>query len=170
MNSTKIVYIDNVAPDENGEMTLDFSTTEAAAYGFNGGVIIEDYSDPAGSSGVSSNSVVEPAPITTSQRDEMNTTAGRMAEASVVRMYPNPFNDFINLDFTNTSANNNISIEVYDLSGRMSYRRILGKLPEGANTLRMGAAEAGMNTGVYIVTLSVNGKSIHANKIVRLAQ
>jgi hypothetical protein len=47
---------------------------------------------------------------------------------------------------------------------------MIGQLPEGGNTLRLGAAEAGMNTGVYIVTLSINGKSIQANKIVRLAQ
>jgi len=47
---------------------------------------------------------------------------------------------------------------------------MIGKLPEGDNTLGLGTLEAGMNTGVYIVTLSVNGKSIQANKIVRLAQ
>jgi hypothetical protein len=47
---------------------------------------------------------------------------------------------------------------------------MLGKLSEGANTIRLGATEAGMNTGVYIVTLSINGKSIQANKIVRLSQ
>ena len=102
--------------------------------------------------------------------DNQNTEALRTAEASVVKMYPNPFNDFINVNFNNTSANNNISMEVYDLSGRMSYRRMIGKLPEGGNTLRLGAVESGMTTGIYIVTLSVNGKSIQANKIVRLAQ
>jgi hypothetical protein len=99
------------------------------------------------------------------EHDERTTAA-----ATVVKMYPNPFNDYINMDFSNTSANNNISIEVYDLSGRLTCRRMLGKLSEGANTIRLGATEAGMNTGVYIVTLSINGKSIQANKIVRLAQ
>jgi hypothetical protein len=170
MNSSKMVYIDNIAPDENGEMVLDFSTTDAAAYGFNGGVIIEDYTDPQASSGVASNSLLEAAPGVETARNGENTAGGRTAAAAVVRMYPNPFNDFINLDFTNSSANNNVSIEVYDLSGRLSYRRMVGKLPEGGNTIRLAADEARMNTGVYIVTLSVNGKSIQANKIVRLAQ
>jgi chitodextrinase len=169
MNSSKMVYIDNVAPDVNGEMTLDFSTTEAAAYGFNGGVIIEDYSDPQTSSGVSSNSIVEPLEAQNKQ-DAATGAAARAAEASIVKMYPNPFNDFVNLEFNNASASNNISIEVYDLSGRLSYRKMVGKLPVGGNTIRLGGTESGMNTGVYIVTLSVNGKSIQANKIVRLAQ
>ncbi len=74
------------------------------------------------------------------------------------------------MDFNNTSANNNVSIEVYDLGGRLNYRRMIGKVPEGGNTIRLGAMEANMSTGVYIITLSVNGKSIQANKIVRLAQ
>ena len=169
MNSSKMVYIDNIVPDVNGEMILDFSTTDAAAYGFNGGVIIEDYTD-AQASGIASNSVLDSAVLSTGVRNEENLRAGRSAATSVVKMYPNPFNDYINLDFNNSSANNKVSIEVYDLSGRLSYRRMVGKLPEGGNTLRLGAAEAGMNTGVYIVTLSVNGKSIQANKIVRLAQ
>jgi hypothetical protein len=171
MNSSKMVYIDNVVPDDNGEMTLDFSTTEAAAYGFNGGVIIEDYTDLQASSGVASNSIVEALPgLETVINGEKEHDERTTAAATVVKMYPNPFNDYINMDFSNTSANNNISIEVYDLSGRLTYRRMLGKLSEGANTIRLGATEAGMNTGVYIVTLSINGKSIQANKIVRLAQ
>jgi hypothetical protein len=170
MNSSKMVYIDNIIPDENGEMILDFSTTDAAAYGFNGGVIIEDYLDPQASSGVVSNSVLDSVPQVESVRDRQNTHEGRAAVTSVVKMYPNPFNDYINMDFDNASASNNVSIEVYDLSGRLSYRRMIGKLPQGGNTIRLGAVEAGMNTGVYIVTLSVNGKSIQANKIVRLAQ
>jgi hypothetical protein len=170
MNSSKMVYIDNITPDENGEMTLDFSTTEAAAYGFNGGVIIEDYSDPLASSGISSNTVIDESTISSIVDENQNTAAVRRPEASVVKMYPNPFNDFVNVEFNNTSSNNNISLEVYDLSGRMSYRRMIGRLPEGGNTLRLGAVESGMTTGIYIVTLSVNGKSIQANKIVRLAQ
>lgn len=42
-NTSKIVYIDNVAPDPDGKVLLDFSTTPEAGYGFNGGVIIEEY-------------------------------------------------------------------------------------------------------------------------------
>ena len=170
MNSSKMVYIDNIAPDENGEMMLDFSTTAAAAYGFNGGVIIEDYTDPQASSGVASNSIVEAAPGLETLRNNDNTTDRRAGAEWAIKMYPNPFSDYINLDFNNSSSNNNVSIEVYDLSGRLNYRRMMGKLPEGGNTIRLGAVEANMSTGVYIITLSVNGKSIQANKIVRLAQ
>jgi hypothetical protein len=170
MNSTKIVYIDNVAPDENGEILLDFSTTEAAAYGFNGGIIIEDYNDPLNSSFVvSSLSTIESAPGANVQNDDQ-TVSQRVRESSVVRMYPNPFTEFINMDFNNTSANNNISIEVYDLSGRLGYKRSIGKLPSGGNTVSLNAADAGLKTGVYILTLSVNGKTIQANKVMKIGK
>ncbi|RYF45163.1 MAG: T9SS type A sorting domain-containing protein, partial [Chitinophagaceae bacterium] len=175
MNKDKMVYIDNIVPDENGEILLDFSTIEAAAYGFNGGFIIEDYSASLGSgSGLASNSMVENAPMVirdeNGNQDNSASTARNANAASVVKMYPNPFTDYVNVDFNNTSANNNISLEVYDLSGRISYRRNIGKLPEGGNTIKLGAVESGMKTGVYVVTLSVNGKTIQANKIMRLNQ
>lgn len=42
-NTTKIVYINDVAPDPDGKVLLDFSTTPEAGYGFNAGIIIEEY-------------------------------------------------------------------------------------------------------------------------------
>ena len=168
MNSSKVVYIDNVAPDESGNVMLDFSTTEAAVYGFNGGIIIQDYQDPESVNAlVLGNSIVNVSNVAIEDADGASATAARNAEALNGRLYPNPFNDFVNIDFNNTSANNNISVEVYDLSGRLGYRKVFGKLSAGSNTLRIGGADAGMRTGVYIMTLSVNGKPIQANKVIR---
>ncbi|MBL7696626.1 MAG: fibronectin type III domain-containing protein [Chitinophagaceae bacterium] len=42
-NTTKVVYINDIAPDPDGKLLLDFSTTPEAGYGFNAGVIIEEY-------------------------------------------------------------------------------------------------------------------------------
>jgi len=168
MNSSKIVYIDNLQPDANGELLLNFSTTAEAAYGFNGGVIVEDYNEPDQINSMVSNfSVVQAAPqVATTEEDAL--MAARTSTNGMLRMYPNPFVDFLNMDFTNTAAENVLSMEVYDLSGRITYRRHLGKLPKGANTVRLGAEEAGMKTGIYVVTLSVNGKAVQANKVIRL--
>lgn len=43
-NTSKVVYIGDVAPDADGKLLLDFSTTPEAGYGFNAGLIIEEYS------------------------------------------------------------------------------------------------------------------------------
>jgi large repetitive protein len=168
MNSTKIVYIDNVVPDASGNVYLDFSTTEAAVYGFNGGVIIQDYTDPESVNAmVLGNSVVNSSVAGVENAEESSNAAARANATVNGRLYPNPFTDFVNIDFNNTSANNNISVEVYDLAGRLGYRKTFGKLSAGSNTLRISGADAGMRTGVYIMTLSVNGKAIQANKVIR---
>ncbi len=114
------------------------------------------------------NSIVNVSNVAIENADGSSaTTAARNTAAINGRLYPNPFTDFVNIDFNNTSANNNISVEVYDLAGRLGYRKTFGKLSAGSNTLRVGAADAGMKTGVYIMTLSVNGKPIQANKVIR---
>lgn len=166
MNSTKIVYLDNLTPDENGELLLNFSTTAEANYGFNGGIIIEDYTNPTQTNTIVVNpGVVEGAVVA---EDKNKETTARISETNAVRMYPNPFTDFVNMDFNNASADNNVSIEVYDLEGRISYSRNFGKMPKGNNTVRLNGADAGMRTGIYIVTLSVNGKTIQASKIMKV--
>jgi hypothetical protein len=168
MNSSKIVYIDNVQPDENGEIYLDFSTTEAAAYGFNAGVIIEDYTDPSQVTVVNAgNSVLGSV---TAEENKDRSGEDRLREAGSVKLYPNPFTDFVNMEFNNTSDDNNVSIELYDLSGRLNYKREFGRLPKGNNTVRLSAADAGLKTGIYIVTLTVNGKTLEASKVIKVGK
>lgn len=169
MNSSKVVYIDNVIPDATGSVYLDFSTTVAAQYGFNAGVIIQDYADPDAVSGVVSNNSFITSGLEVEEAPEESLTA-RTTEARTSRLYPNPFTDFVNMDFSNTSANNNVSVEVYDLAGRLNYRKVFGKMPAGSNTLRISATDAGMTTGVYIITLSMNGKPVKANKVIRTSR
>jgi hypothetical protein len=168
LNSSKIVYIGDIVPSDDGSMQLDFSTTVAAQYSFNAGIIIEDYSDPIG--GSQSNLVLSNPSLLASamgQDPAANQQIAAAAASSKTKMYPNPFVDFINMDFNNTSANNNISLDVYDLSGRTSYHRSYGKLPAGNNTLSLNGNDAGMITGVYIITLNVNGKPVQTNKVIR---
>ena len=168
MNSTKIVYIDDLMPDENGELLLNFSTTADAAYGFNGGLIIDDYTVPEQEETSINNQSVAQTSSVENKNDVDESMAQRQAETLATRIYPNPFTDVVNMDFNNESAGNRISIEVYDLSGRIGYRRMLGQLPKGGNTVRLTAAEAGLKTGVYIITLSANGRPIQASKVIRL--
>jgi phage-related protein len=87
-----------------------------------------------------------------------------------ISAYPNPFTDYINIDFNNTSAGENIAVDVYDVAGRMVMRRNFGKLTEGAQTLRLNAAEGKLTTGVYLVTLTVNGKPVAVSKLVKTKQ
>jgi len=155
-NTTKIVYIGDLVPESNGTLLLDFSTTANAQYGFNGGIIIMEYSDASG--GTVQNSTLDEQP---------GTEITPISPDYNVKVYPNPFNDLVNLDFNNDAAGNRVSAEVYDLTGRLVYRRDFNGLGVGRNILVLNGIEQTKNTSVCIVALRVNGKVVQTVKLLR---
>jgi large repetitive protein len=158
MNTTKVVYISDIIPDANGELLIDFSTTSAAQWGFNGGLIIQDYSDAQGGSILyMSNSTLD---------STIATTAVPVVDQYKVKVYPNPFSDMMNIDFNNPVASSKVTAEVYDLTGRLVMRQHYNGMPAGANTLRLNSIRSNIN-GVYIVALRINGKIVQTMKMLR---
>ena len=155
-NTTKIVYIGDIAPESNGTLLLDFSTTANAQYGFNGGIVIMEYSDASG--GTIQNSTLD---------EQAGTEILAVTPDYNVKVYPNPFNDLVNLDFNNDAAGNRVSAEVYDLTGRLVYRRDFNSLAAGRNVLVLNGIEQNSNTSVCVVALRVNGKVVQTVKLLR---
>lgn len=155
MNSTKIVYIGDVQPSSTGEVLITFSTTGASTYGFHGGLLIENYADASG--GTVLNAVLE-EPVDTRQID--------VPEFKIF-IYPNPFIDHVNVNFNNNSSQNRIVAELYDLSGKLTYRYDFQRLPAGSNTLVLNVPEYSGETHTYILALKVNGKVVHSSKLLR---
>jgi dienelactone hydrolase len=175
MNSTKIVFIGDVQADANGELLLDFSTTQEAVYGFNGGLVIEAYDDVPEGGSVLNRGITNPTTgnSTATVADDVATRANSQVtgrEVTEGRMYPNPFIDQISLDFNNTAADNHVSVDVYDLSGKLMFRKAFGKLSAGYNTLRVNTGSANLNAGIYMITLNVNGKPVQVSKMVKANQ
>ncbi|HUQ67504.1 MAG TPA: fibronectin type III domain-containing protein [Flavitalea sp.] len=157
MNSTKVVYISDIVPDANGELLIDFSTTAIAQWGFNGGLIIQEYSDAQGRSTLyMSNSTI----------DSNTTVAVPVSNEYKVKIYPNPFSDIMNIDFNNSVNGSKVSADVYDLTGRLVMRQNYSNMPAGLNTLRLNGIRSGMN-GVYIMALRINGKIVQTVKMLR---
>lgn len=153
-NSTKIVYIDAVEPDENGEALLTFSTPPNSAYGFNAGLIIEDYSAVA---------IPQQLVLATSQLLE---PASAMPSNTTIRMYPNPFGETINIDFNNVSGKSRITAQVYDVSGRLVYRREFRNIISGMNHLQMNTGSMLAGSKIYTIILSDNGNSLGSWKMI----
>jgi large repetitive protein len=168
MNSSKVVYIDDLVPDENGDLVLDFSTTQAAAYGFNGGIIVEDYSGAASAISFQADSSVLESTTSGESADLANSRRVELTQA--IKVYPNPFAEVVSIEFENESHNDRISVEVYDLTGRMMHRKIVGQLPKGSQVVRLTSGEAKLSSGMYIVTLSLNGRVKQASKMIRLSE
>jgi len=155
-NTSKVVYIGDLVPLSGGILYLDFSTTSNAGYGFNGGVIIQEYSDAAG--GVVTNSTLDSS--------DMYLNAVNLND-QIIHVYPNPYRDIINLDFHNQSPSDRITAEVYDLNGRLVARRDYNSLPAGRNILQLSGIEQTRASSVCLVALKVNGKIVSTAKLLR---
>ncbi|MFT3825513.1 MAG: T9SS type A sorting domain-containing protein [Chitinophagaceae bacterium] len=170
MNSTKIVYIGDLTSDANGELMLNFTTTDQAAWAFNAGLIVEAYDDKVSGAGTVLNGNADSVVVTPTT--DAPATAQPTAEPSIMRtkVYPNPFTDIINVDFNNTASDNVVNVNVFDMNGRLVLRQSFGKLSEGFNTLRVNTAGAGLPTGLYTMTLNINGKVAQVTKMFKNKQ
>ncbi len=154
-NSTKVVYLGDLVPQSGGILYLDFSTTANALYGFNSGIIIMEYTDAAG--GLITNSVLD---TTGAMPDQLQRDYN-------LTVYPNPYQDVINIDFFNASASDDISAEIYDLTGRLVLRKDFRSLPAGDNTIRLTDISRVSSSTMNLVALKVNGKVVKTATVLR---
>gem|GEM_PF-7069851 len=190
MNSTKIVYIKNVSPDNNGQVALNFSTTQEAGYGFNGGVIMQEYNDTA-EAAAPIDSIPPPIPpvdtipitpvppdstgippvtppdstgtgVTPPDTTISNNPIGRLM------VYPNPLNSNFHVSFYNNKASNQIAVEIFDPRGMLTFRREYGQMQLGKNVIPMSSFETNLKTGIYFLTLKVGGRVVQSVKFIRI--
>jgi large repetitive protein len=162
-NSTKVVYISDVAPNMNGEIVIRVST--ASLKGFMNALIIESYTG--------TNGPVTQSPLNrVENRQEVSVfeTPESINVAGIGRIYPNPFSENLNIDFVNPTNNSNINVEIYDLAGRVVYSQQFKHLMAGKNTLRLQGVNNNMSPGVYMLRLKINGKLSRSVKLVKASR
>ena len=101
---------------------------------------------------------------------EQLSDANQLAQQSLVNglnVYPNPFTDELNVEFFNTAAGNKIMVDLYDVSGRLVYRKNVGTMGVGRNRVTLNLGENAFNPGVYIAKLNVNGETLSTAKVVK---
>ena len=173
MNGSKLVYITNVAPDDNGQVALNFSTVPEAGYGFNGGVILMEYNDTAEAAGPvdTTSNPVDTIPTTPIDTTVTPPTGGgdSTLKSGRLKVYPNPVPvGSFHVGFFNSNAANDIALEIFDMRGVLTFRRTYGKMPQGSNAVSLNTFESHLKTGLYIVTLKVGGKVVQSVKFVRV--
>lgn len=173
-NTTEVAYIGDVVPDDNGEVLLNVSSLLETNYGFTSAIIIQSYDDVEG--GTVTNRVNDgndDADITgrgiTTAAHQPATAVNAEDELRNVRIqaYPNPFADNLKIDFNNSAASNQVSVDIVDLAGRMVFRKDAGRLPAGMNTLRLNVSNSSITPGIYMVRLRINGQIVNTTKLVK---
>jgi len=168
-NDSRAEYIGDVKPDENGEVLLNVSTIAAAGYGFTTAIIIQSYDDAAGGTVTNrpNNGGDEKIVVTNVTGHAQEVTNADELKKVRILAYPNPFTDNVKIDFNNSSAANQVSVDIVDITGRLMFRRDAGRLPAGMNTLRLNVWNSSFTPGVYFVKLNINGRLVNTTKMVK---
>jgi len=87
------------------------------------------------------------------------------AQVTLLSAYPNPFriNTNIAFELKNTSE---VVLQVFDLSGKMVMQRNAGTMSSGLNRIEVDGTT--LPSGVYYYTLTINGETTSAHKIVKM--
>jgi hypothetical protein len=83
-------------------------------------------------------------------------TAVTVPDLQLTRVYPNPFNPRVNIDFT-LAADAPVTMEVYDIRGQRVRRLVDRTFPAGAHAVTWDGrddAGRGLSTGTYLLQIS----------------
>ncbi len=80
-------------------------------------------------------------------------------ELNKIQVYPNPFNNQTVIECSLTKASN-VSITLYDISGRSQILIPLKLLPTGNHQFLLDAAEYKLGAGIYLIKLDIDGTSV----------
>ncbi|HRC32696.1 MAG TPA: T9SS type A sorting domain-containing protein [Bacteroidia bacterium] len=73
-------------------------------------------------------------------------------------MFPNPAQNFVNINYNTSTIINNITLEICDMQGRIVQTKNIASL-YGEGSMKVSIAE--LSAGMYICKMSVNDKSIN---------
>jgi len=82
----------------------------------------------------------------------VETITAEIAENSVGRTYPNPANSEVNFDL-NLGGNNSVTVQVYDITGRLVMSEDKGYMTKGNHTVKMNTAA--LVKGMYIYRVNI---------------
>lgn len=110
------------------------------------------------------------SPILMQTPSNMNVASfyGTIEKTVKARVYPNPFNETLSIDFYNADGSDKITIEVYDLFGRLLNSHHFGNLPKGNTSLKINLGSLRkIRPGLYFVKLSSNGVMLNKWKLLK---
>ncbi|MBI3138201.1 MAG: T9SS type A sorting domain-containing protein [Sphingobacteriales bacterium] len=174
-NTTQVVQIDNVKPDQNGEVLVTVSLGQYAAFAYLNGMIINGYKlgTQSGSGFTGRGAVPDyvqegnqpPVPVvTTVAAPNNNATVSRNPVNSEVSgevaVYPNPFTDAINVSLYVTGENEKVLIRLIDMSGKQVFIREFAGLQQGDWKQQLTIPGEQLAPGVYLLEVSGADKKL----------
>ncbi len=172
-NNSKVVYLDQLQPNQDGELFINISTAAGSPYSFTGAFTIEAYDDagipnlPAVSrqTVIAAAQVIEPSkPVDIAK----TVTPASTTAATEIKVYPNPFQDKFSIELTNSSASK-ISVLLYDGSAQLIYRNDVNGNSSSSQLINVSIPNAGrLKPGMYVLNVLLDGKVGKTVKLIKL--
>jgi hypothetical protein len=165
LNKSGTVTMYNIVPDNNGEVTITIAPgTASSQFGLIGALIIQGYNASSLSAPTALSFTNNPVASGSAESIQKQILQQNVSNAQI-KAYPNPFISNFNLSVT-TNKNEDVSVQIYNLAGKLVYSNKFNNLFKGENTLKIqpGVTAA----GEYIVKVFFsNEKLTKAIKILR---
>lgn len=170
-NISQTVQIEDVRPDENGEVMIQVSLGQYSQFAYLNGMVINAYTRGNTAQGASTGRGVDDyietdnAPVNVQQP----TTTAPAAKASVVpaattisqvSVYPNPFADDITVALSLEKEMDRISIRLTDASGHIVYNKDFSGLAKGEWRQQLRIPSEHLTAGVYILEIRGSDRSL----------
>lgn len=172
-DTTKAVYIDNVIPNSNGEITANISCTSDATMGLLNALVIQTYTYVPGGAATDNpvTSLIAKSEKAAVAPDKAAKDSTLKAAPAVVNAFPNPFNDYINLEVETTRPIDKLYVEIYDGNGKLMLLKSFNSLNAGKNMLRVSTAEANLLIGLYFIHVrSTDGTTNSILKLIKVTR
>jgi hypothetical protein len=77
----------------------------------------------------------------------------KSANENTLKVYPNPANSYFSIDYTLTSSNEQVQLNIVDITGKIIYTKNLGLKQAGSHSERLNSAD--LPNGFYFVNMMI---------------
>jgi predicted esterase len=174
-NTTKTVQLNNVRPDENGEVYLTVSLAQYAMFAYLNSCVINGYRngevppsipsegrmanpmivDAGGSNAVDLTGARTTGTVASASRSTAVAAVPEAAPAvGKVAAYPNPFKDQITVATQFDKAQEKVLVRLVDMSGKVLYSQYVVNVPQGVWNYRLDLSGKSLKRGVYLLQVA----------------
>jgi hypothetical protein len=161
-NKSKIVYIDNVKTNSDGEINVTMGYLQSTRWSFLSAIIIEAYdSDTYAAPPVVSQRIVKTTDNATQITNERKV---ENVAANEIKVFPNPFTESLIVTISSTSGQN-VSLKMFDITGKLIFSKKLGKVQGVKNQILTSGDFGNLVPGTYLLQVMNDDK---INKTIKL--
>ncbi|MRG44345.1 T9SS type A sorting domain-containing protein [Chitinophaga sp. SYP-B3965] len=166
-NTSNTVQLENVKPDENGEVILEVSLGAGSTYAYLGSVVIHGYAatggEPTGADAPTNLRIAEAGGLVTNDFGKAAPEV-RVEKLEIVKAYPNPFASNLYVTVHNYGSTKRLFARIYDMSGKLVLNNVLGDFGNGNYNVKIDASNIqNLPAGIYVLQVldeKNQGKSI----------